>query len=267
MSLQYGELRPTNGWDRFGSLGHPSKFQRVSRLGFVTAATSLTGGRLLGCYSIYSFSGALAPWRNFARCKIHFASESCVLLYWQRYCTALKQRLSAKLCGVVQGMELRNFRRHRHLYSAGRPSRSASAHILVVQQAVRQNPQQIYNHRKLYNKCATFHNKSTCTTSPQLIGQVEFGRNHATNSITVKTNLSGRLQCHTGHVCSSFTYTEIIPTATTDNNTLQIKCRNKLKLTVKTRPDFIDSCDIRYCFLIKPRLHDKTCCQTGCTTG
>ena len=37
----------------------------------------------------------------------------------------------AKLCGVVQGMELRNFRRGRHLYSAGRPSRWASAHILV----------------------------------------------------------------------------------------------------------------------------------------
>jgi len=45
MSPQYGKLRPTNGWDRFGSLGHPSKFQRVSRLGFVTAATSLTGGQ------------------------------------------------------------------------------------------------------------------------------------------------------------------------------------------------------------------------------
>ena len=26
MSSQYGELRPTNGWDPFGSLGHPSKF-------------------------------------------------------------------------------------------------------------------------------------------------------------------------------------------------------------------------------------------------
>jgi len=37
MSSQYGELRPTNGWDRFGSLGHSSKFQRVSRLGSITA--------------------------------------------------------------------------------------------------------------------------------------------------------------------------------------------------------------------------------------
>ena len=41
--------------------------------------------------------GALAPWRNFARCRIHFTSKSCVLLYWQRYCTALQQRASAKL--------------------------------------------------------------------------------------------------------------------------------------------------------------------------
>ena len=34
MSPQYGELRPTSGWDRFGSLGHPTKFQRM---GSVTA--------------------------------------------------------------------------------------------------------------------------------------------------------------------------------------------------------------------------------------
>jgi len=37
MSPQYGELRPTSGWDRFCSLGHPSKFQRVSLLGSFTA--------------------------------------------------------------------------------------------------------------------------------------------------------------------------------------------------------------------------------------
>jgi len=37
MSPQYGELRPTSGWDRFTSLGHPSKFQRPSRLGSITA--------------------------------------------------------------------------------------------------------------------------------------------------------------------------------------------------------------------------------------
>jgi len=45
LSSQYGKLRTTNGWDRFVSLGHPSKFQRVSRLGFVNAATSLNGSQ------------------------------------------------------------------------------------------------------------------------------------------------------------------------------------------------------------------------------
>jgi len=42
MFSQYGKLRPIRGWDRFTSLGHPSKFQRVSRVGFVTAPTCST---------------------------------------------------------------------------------------------------------------------------------------------------------------------------------------------------------------------------------
>jgi len=37
MSPQYGELRPTSGWDASGSLGHPCRFQPLSRLGSVTA--------------------------------------------------------------------------------------------------------------------------------------------------------------------------------------------------------------------------------------
>ena len=61
-------------------------------------------GCLLGWYTMHTFSGAVALWRNVVRCKIYFTSNSCVLLYWQRYCTALQQRASAKLCGVVQGM-------------------------------------------------------------------------------------------------------------------------------------------------------------------
>jgi len=43
MSPQYGELRPTSGWDRFVSLGHKCKFQRVSHLGSVTAWHSSSG--------------------------------------------------------------------------------------------------------------------------------------------------------------------------------------------------------------------------------
>jgi len=75
MSLQYGELRPTSGWDCFVSLGHPSRFQGLSHLGSITAR--------------YSSSGRQP---NFA---------------------------------------VLNNRGH-HLYSAGRPSHRASAHILVL---------------------------------------------------------------------------------------------------------------------------------------
>ena len=42
-SLQYGEVQHTSGWDRFVSLGRPCKFQRVSRLGSVTARHSSIG--------------------------------------------------------------------------------------------------------------------------------------------------------------------------------------------------------------------------------
>ena len=70
MSPQYGELQPTNGWDVLASLGHPSKFQPVLRLGFVTAPTSLNGGQsnFARCLAVswvgtlyIHFGGALAP--------------------------------------------------------------------------------------------------------------------------------------------------------------------------------------------------------------
>jgi len=113
------ELRPINGWDLLARLGHPSKFQRVSHLAFVTAVMTLTGGQpnFARClpspallHYIYIFGGSFR-WQNFAWCKVHFASKSCVLMYWQRYCTALQQRAWAKLCGVVHGMDLPNFDR------------------------------------------------------------------------------------------------------------------------------------------------------------
>jgi len=43
MLPQYGELRPTNGWDRFGSLGHRYKFQRVLRLWQLYCTASSSG--------------------------------------------------------------------------------------------------------------------------------------------------------------------------------------------------------------------------------
>jgi len=53
-SSQYG-LRPTNVWDCFVSLGHSSKFQPFSRLGFVTARTSLNRGQqnFAGCLAVF----------------------------------------------------------------------------------------------------------------------------------------------------------------------------------------------------------------------
>ena len=64
MSLQYGELQPTNGWDRFESLGHHSKFQR--HLGFITATTSLNGGK-----------------PNFARCLAISWAGTLYIHFWE----------------------------------------------------------------------------------------------------------------------------------------------------------------------------------------
>ena len=60
MSSQYYELWHTNSWKRLASLGHPSKFQRVSRLGFITALMSLNGGQSNSarCLSV-SWAGTL----------------------------------------------------------------------------------------------------------------------------------------------------------------------------------------------------------------
>jgi len=70
MSSQYDERWPTNDSDRSTSLGHPSTFQRVSRLAFVTAATSVTGGQpnFARCLAV-SWAGTL---------YIHFRG-SCAL--------------------------------------------------------------------------------------------------------------------------------------------------------------------------------------------
>jgi len=111
MSSQYGERRLSNGWDRFRSLGHPSpsKFQRVSRLGFITAPTSLNGVQPnFAWYLAVSWPGTLyvhcwgcCPLTEF--CQVQ--NSLCVQIlrmYCQRYCTALEHWESAKLCGVHQ---------------------------------------------------------------------------------------------------------------------------------------------------------------------
>ena len=71
MSSQYmANVDPLTDEIGSGVWGTPcSKFQRVSRLAFVTAATSLTGGQpnfarwlaVSWAGTLYTFSGALAP--------------------------------------------------------------------------------------------------------------------------------------------------------------------------------------------------------------
>jgi len=61
---QYGEIRPISGWDGFTSLEHPSKFQLVSRVGFVTEPTSLNGGQ-----------------PNFARCLAVSWASTLYIIY------------------------------------------------------------------------------------------------------------------------------------------------------------------------------------------
>jgi len=114
MSSQYGELRPTNSWDWLVSLGHSSKFQRISRLGFITAPTSLNGGQpnFARCLAV-SWAGTL---------YIYILGGSCPLMEFCQVQNSLCGQVSRSpvlaaimhgtgtLCGVVQGMESRNFR-------------------------------------------------------------------------------------------------------------------------------------------------------------
>ena len=89
MSSQYGELRPTNGLARFTSLGQPCKFQRVSRLGIVTARHSSSGRQpnfaALNKGAIYIRQGDhhVGYWPTFLVCSVcitqvlfHFCSSS-----------------------------------------------------------------------------------------------------------------------------------------------------------------------------------------------
>ena len=105
VSSEYGKLRCTNRRlrGRLWSLGHRSKFQRLSRMAMLlqwrcspeanqTLHDVWLSPGLVHCIYI---SGAFSLWLNLARLKIHFACLSCVLLFWQHYCTALELWASA----------------------------------------------------------------------------------------------------------------------------------------------------------------------------
>ena len=133
MSLQYGELRLNNVWDLLASLGHPSKFERISRLGFITAPTSLKGDERclhdvwpsLDLVHYIHFGGS-CPLTEFARRKIHFTSKSCDLAF------SYIGSVTAQHSSTGRQPNCLAFSRRHHLYSARRPSRWASTHILVI---------------------------------------------------------------------------------------------------------------------------------------
>jgi len=109
-----------NGFCLLASLLH----RRRSPEAYQTLHDGWPSPGLVHC--IYSFRGC-CPLREFRQVQNSLCIQvlPCPIL-------ALEQWTWAKLCGMVQGTELRNFRRGRHLYSAGRPSRWASAYILVA---------------------------------------------------------------------------------------------------------------------------------------
>jgi len=72
-----------NGFRVFASLLSDVSQRKSTKL------CTMFGSLYVLVHYVYIF-GALAPQRNFARCKVHFSSMSCALLYWQRYCAALE---------------------------------------------------------------------------------------------------------------------------------------------------------------------------------
>jgi len=104
MFSKYGKLRPLTAEIGCQLWGTPANFY-----GFRVLASLLHRGRSTevnqtlhdvwpspGLVLYIHFAGS-CPLRNFATCKIHFASKFCVFLYWQGYCTTLEQWASAKL--------------------------------------------------------------------------------------------------------------------------------------------------------------------------
>jgi len=122
VSSQYGELRLSNHWDPFGSFGHPSKFQRLSRL-WLRYCSDIAHwrpsklwtifGRFLGCHTIYTFWGLLSPNGILPAAKFTLRPSLaffCIASVNVPHYSSGRQ----PNCGMVQGMELRNFCKGHH---------------------------------------------------------------------------------------------------------------------------------------------------------
>jgi len=112
-------------------LGRPSKFQRFSRLGFVTAATSLNGSQpnFAGCLAVFYIYISGGCKRNLAWTEFCQVQNSvCVL---QVLCSPIGN-VTALHSSSGCDTNFAALSTRRHLYSAWRPSRWALAYILVL---------------------------------------------------------------------------------------------------------------------------------------
>ena len=100
MSSQYCELRPTSGWDLLASLGHPSKFERVSLVGGVTARHSSSGRQpkrappLFGRAAITLCIGPHSGWVYIVGSEVTGEHGRDTTTYRTRLCTLFIKKLA-----------------------------------------------------------------------------------------------------------------------------------------------------------------------------
>jgi len=86
-SSQYGERRPANGRDRFGSLRHPTNFNKFRVLASLKP-NSIT----------LSDSNHLRTSSEPASNQLRTSSEPAIVMEFGFYCTDFAQQMSTKLC-------------------------------------------------------------------------------------------------------------------------------------------------------------------------
>ena len=132
MPSQYGELGPLTAETSWRVWGTQANFNGVRVLASLLQrrrkSTKLCTmfGRLLGSwYTIYTFAGALAPYRNSARCKIHFCAQVlrspvlAALLHGTGEVVVSQNFAAWHKYRTMELSLLIIFNRGRHLYSEG----------------------------------------------------------------------------------------------------------------------------------------------------
>ena len=106
--VNFGPLMAEICWRVWGTPANFNRFRILALLLYQHRSMEGVQPNFARCLAVswagilYIHFGGSCPQWNFARYKIHFASKSCLLLYWQRYWTALEQWASGKHCGVQQ---------------------------------------------------------------------------------------------------------------------------------------------------------------------